>query len=244
MMEPMDESVSARTHGLGREPPLLEALLSKLALFDQVEQAQIGSLALLSTAKRLRRGAMICRRGERLTGVIALGYGVMKVALRRRDGEEKVVRFMGANETFGECAVLLDVPSPVDVVALEESVVAEIPSAPLLRLLERDLRFSNNFSRAVAGRFLNLLAEHNASIQQNAQQRIAAYLMSIVAENVTRGMWIARLPASKTAVAARIGITKETFSRQLRDLIERELIAVVEREIEVLDLSAMMKLAR
>jgi len=223
---------------------LLEALLSKLALFDQVEQAQIGSLALLSTAKRLRRGAMICRRGERLTGVIALGYGVMKVALRRRDGEEKVVRFMGANETFGECAVLLDVPSPVDVVALEESVVAEIPSAPLLRLLERDLRFSNNFSRAVAGRFLNLLAEHNASIQQNAQQRIAAYLMSIVAENVTRGMWIARLPASKTAVAARIGITKETFSRQLRDLIERELIAVVEREIEVLDLSAMMKLAR
>jgi CRP-like cAMP-binding protein len=129
-------------------------------------------------------------------------------------------------------------------VALEESVVAEIPSAPLLRLLERDLRFSNNFSRAVAGRFLNLLAEHNASIQQNAQQRIAAYLMSIVAENVTRGMWIARLPASKTAVAARIGITKETFSRQLRDLIERELIAVVEREIEVLDLSAMMKLAR
>jgi CRP-like cAMP-binding protein len=243
-MEPMDESVSARTHGLGREPPLLEALLSKLALFDQVEQAQIGSLALLSTAKRLRRGAMICRRGERLTGVIALGYGVMKVALRRRDGEEKVVRFMGANETFGECAVLLDVPSPVDVVALEESVVAEIPSAPLLRLLERDLRFSNNFSRAVAGRFLSLLAEHNASIQQNAQQRIAAYLMSIVAENVTRGMWIARLPASKTAVAARIGITKETFSRQLRDLIERELIAVVEREIEVLDLSAMMKLAR
>lgn len=223
---------------------MLEALLSKLALFDQVEQAQIGSLALLSTAKRLRRGAMICRRGERLTGVIALGYGVMKVALRRRDGEEKVVRFMGANETFGECAVLLDVPSPVDVVALEESVVAEIPSAPLLRLLERDLRFSNNFSRAVAGRFLNLLAEHNASIQQNAQQRIAAYLMSIVAENVTRGMWIARLPASKTAVAARIGITKETFSRQLRDLIERELIAVVEREIEVLDLSAMMKLAR
>jgi len=244
MMGRMDELVSDRTFGINREPPLLETLLSKLALFHQVERSQLGSIALLSSAKRVRRGAVICRRGERLTGVIALGYGIMKVALRHRDGEEKVIRFMGANETFGECAVLLDLPSPVDVVTLEDSVVAEIPSAPLIRLLERDLRFSNNFSRAVAERFLNLLAEHGASLQQNAQQRIAAYLMSLVAENVARGIWIARLPASKTAVAARLGMTKETFSRQLRDLTERALIAVVGREIEVRDLSAVIELSR
>jgi CRP-like cAMP-binding protein len=228
----------------GRDPRLLEGLLSSMPLFHQVARPQVEIVASHSRTHHARRGEVLCRRGERLAGVIAMGFGIMKMALRRQDGEEKVIGFLNANETFGECTALLGRPCPVDVVALEDSMFATIPAAPLLRLLEQNPRFASNIVRMMAENYLDLLADHGASLQQSALQRLAAYLGSLVVPNGTPGSWVARLPASKTAIAARLGITKETMSRQLRELTNRGLIAVARREIEVRDRSALAEIAR
>jgi CRP-like cAMP-binding protein len=240
----MEEIVYTATQGNGRDPQLLVGLLSSLPLFHQMARSQLGAIASHSRVQKVRRGAVLCRRDERMTGVVAVGYGIMKLALRRPDGEEKVVRFLNANETFGECAVLLDRPCPVDVVALEDSLIAEIPATPLRRLIEHDRRFANNVVRAMAESYLGLLAEHGASLQQSALQRLAAYLESLARPNGSPDTWIAHLPASKTAVAARLGITKETLSRLLRELANRGLIVVARRQIEVSDLAALAQVAR
>jgi CRP/FNR family transcriptional regulator len=44
-----------------------------------------------------------------------------------------------------------------------------------------------------------------------------------------------RLPVSKTLVAARLGVRKETLSRLLRELAGRGLISVTQREVKILD---------
>ena len=232
------------TNGNGRDPRLLEGVLASLPLFHRVARPQIDTVASFSRVRQVRRGTVLCRRGERLPGVIAVGFGIMKLALRRHDDEEKVVCFLNANETFGECSVLLDRPCPVDVVALDDSLIAEIPAAPLHRLMEIDPRFAGNVVRSMAGKFLDLLAELESSLQQSALQRLAAYLGSLAVANGTPHTWAVRLPASKTAVAARLGITKETMSRSLRELANRGLIAVAQREIEVRDLPALRQVAR
>jgi CRP-like cAMP-binding protein len=244
ILEAMDQLALAPTYKNGRDPRPLEGLLANLPLFHQVARLQVGAIASLSRARNVRRGSALCRRGERLPGVIAVGYGIMKLALRRPDGEEKVVRFLNPSETFGECTALLDRPCPVVVVALEDSMIAEIPAAPLLKLVERDPRFASNVMRAMAERFLGLLEEHESSLQKSALQRLAAFLGSLAEPNGHPDIWIARLPASKTAVAARLGITKETMSRTLRELANRGLIAVAQRDIEVRDLQALARIAR
>jgi len=58
------------------------------------------------------------------------------------------------------------------------------------------------------------------------------------------GTHTVRLPVSKTLVAARLGITKETLSRLLRSLAERRLIEVSQREIAILDRAALSEMAR
>lgn len=232
------------TNGYDRAPRLIEGVLASLPLFHRVARPQIDTIASFSRVRQVRHGAVLCRRGERLPGVIAVGFGILKLALRRRDGEEKVVRFLNANETFGECSVLLERPCPVEVVALDDSLIAEIPAAPLQRLMELDPRFAGNVVRSMAQKFLDLLAELESSLQQSALQRLAAYLGSLAVANGTPDTWVARLPASKTAVAARLGITKETMSRLLRELANRGLIAVANREIEVRNLPALEQVAR
>ena len=133
---------------------------------------------------------------------------------------------------------------PAGSVALEESLIAEIPAAPLLQLIGIDPRFAKNIVRAMAERYLSMMAEHESSLQQSALQRLAGYLESLAEPNGTPDTWLARLPASKTAVAARLGITKETMSRLLRELANRGLIAVARREIEICDLPMLAEISR
>ena len=58
------------------------------------------------------------------------------------------------------------------------------------------------------------------------------------------GQLTARLPATKTLVASRLGMKKETLSRLLHDLASRRLITVSRREIAILDARALRALAR
>jgi CRP/FNR family transcriptional regulator len=52
-----------------------------------------------------------------------------------------------------------------------------------------------------------------------------------------------RLPATKTAIAARLGVTRETLSRLLRELATRGLIEVARNEIMIFDRARLAELA-
>ena len=52
------------------------------------------------------------------------------------------------------------------------------------------------------------------------------------------------LPATKTVVAAHLGITKETLSRLLRDLSQHGLVAVARRDVTLLDRRGLSQIIR
>lgn len=223
------------TNGNGRDPRLVEGLIANLPLFRDVERSSVATVASQASIQYCRRGALIFRQGERLPGVIAFAYGVVKLALPRRKGEEKVLRFVGANESFGEASVILDRPCPVDVVALADAMLAVIPARPLQQLLTRDMAFANNLARALAAGLLRLVAEIDANSGRSSAQRLAAYLNSLAEPEDGSESCAVVLPVTKTAVAARLGITKETMSRLLRDLREHGLIEVTRGRITIRD---------
>lgn len=227
-----------------RDARLIEGVLANLPLFHRLPRHAIAGVALQSRTLGARRGTVLVRRGERLQAVFAFAYGSAKLALRRRDGEEKVIRFLHAGDAFGEAAALQERASPVDAVALSDSMLVLIPPGPLLALVEQEPRFARNLVRLLSDKFLGLVQEFESSLQQTALQRLAAYLESLAEPNGSPDTWVARLPASKTAVAARLGITKETMSRLLRELANRELIAVERRDIELRDLAGLAQVAR
>jgi len=53
-----------------------------------------------------------------------------------------------------------------------------------------------------------------------------------------------RLPTTKTVIASQLGVTKETFSRLLRELAQLGLITVARREIALLDRDRLAEIAR
>jgi CRP-like cAMP-binding protein len=222
---------------------LIDGLLGNLRLFQQVQPRHVARVAALSSTQRVRRGTVLYRKDERLPGVIAVAYGSLKLALRRSGGDEKVLRFLGPNDTFGEATVLLDRTCPVDVIALADTLVAVIPPQPMRWLMAQDLEFSRNVACILGESFLSMLGELQSSVQQNGVQRLAAYLDALAEPHAGNGGWIVHLPVSKTAVAARLGVTKETMSRLLRDLASRGVIAVSRREISIVDRARLAQIA-
>src|SRR5512137_741777 len=162
MLQHYASTNSNRRHASGdraRDPRLIEGVIVTLPLFRNVDRASVASMVAQAGVQYARRGATIVRQGERLPGVLAFAYGLAKLALPHRKGEEKVLRFVGANEAFGEAAVLLDKPCPVNVVALADSMMAVLPARPLQALLARDLPFATNVAKLLAAGMLRLVNE-------------------------------------------------------------------------------------
>lgn len=218
-------------------------MIASLPIFRQVARARVTELASHARTLHVHRGAPVVRRGERLEGLLAVGYGLVKLSLRGDSGEERVLRLVGPGETFGEAVLFLDRPVLVDVVALADSLLVLIPSAPLLALIERDPRFTRALLASLCQRMHALISDFEATTMHGATERIASYLDSLAAPDAAAPATV-RLPATKTVIAARLGITKETLSRLLRGLARSGLVAVNRREITLLDRARLAQVAR
>jgi CRP-like cAMP-binding protein len=114
------------------------------------------------------------------------------------------------------------------------------PSQAVNALLEHDLNFARGLLASLSERLHNLVSEVEASTLLSARQRVASYLESLGAESAGGR---ARLPATKTVIAARLGVTKETFSRLLRELADRAVVSVAKREVVLLDRARLAAIA-
>ena len=217
-------------------------MITNLPIFRQAARAHLDEIVRHARAEPVARGAAICRRGERVEGLFALAYGLLKLTLRGDAGDEKVLRLVGPGETFGEAVVFLDRPCPVDAIALSDSMVVIVPAAPLFALIERDPRFARGMIASLSQRMHALVADVESSALRSGVQRVAAYLDSLAEPGITQAK--VRLPATKTVIAARIGVTKETFSRLLRELADQGFVSVSKRDIVLLDRERLAALVR
>jgi CRP-like cAMP-binding protein len=226
-----------------RDRRLLEGVISRLPAFRELPRHELETLAEFAQLREFRRGAPIARRGEPFPGVIALVEGSAKLSLRRNAREEKVARILEPGQCFGFAAMLLERPCPVDVIALANCTVAIVPSLPVLRLAEAQAAFATAIARTLSERVLDLLGELESSMQHTSLQRLACYLDSRAEPAAEKGGWLVRLPATKSTIAARLGVKKETMSRMLRELISRGVISVAGPEIAIVDREGLTQLA-
>lgn len=221
---------------------VIARLIHDLPMFRRIASEHLAELAACSRTVHLRRGEVLQRRGEPLPGLYAVVYGLLKLSLRGPGGEEKVLRLIGRAGTLGEAALFLEKPAPVEVVALSDAMVVLIPGPPLLALLERAPAFARGLLASLCQRLHELVVDFESTTLHGALERVAGYLDSLAEPGA--GPTTFRLPASKTVIAARLGMTKETFSRLLRQLRQQALITVAGQEITLLDRARLAAVAR
>ena len=229
---------------------LIQGVLKTTKFLRGAAPGQIAALARQCRTLEVRRGDSVINKGARLPGVFAVALGTIKLSLRREPGEERVVRLAQAGQTFGEPSALLGREAGFEASAMTDAKLIVIPAAAIFALIERDPRCGRDLVFALAERAVELLSELESSSMRRGAQRLASYLDSLVEPpdtgnggNGANGRCMVRLPATKTVVASRLGMKKETLSRLLRSLAESGVIEVAQRDVAIIDPTRLAELA-
>jgi CRP-like cAMP-binding protein len=222
---------------------LVEENLAKLPMFRHVAPAHLHRLARHAQLRQFAKDTLLYERGDPATGCYALVYGLVKLSLRGPGGAEKVLRLVGAGESFAESVMFHQQPQPVTALVLADSQLVFLPAQALYDLLDHDRRFVRALLASLSQRIHMLIADIEAYSLSTGTQRIAAFLHALADPQGPVPACV-RLPANKTVIASRLGVTKETFSRLLHELSAQGLIEVRQREIELRDPLRLAELAR
>ncbi|HEX7053271.1 MAG TPA: Crp/Fnr family transcriptional regulator [Burkholderiales bacterium] len=213
-------------------PQAVQTVLAAVPLFAGLGRASLAALARCAGRAAYARGSVVIAAGDPVPGVLALCEGAVRLALHDGTREERVLRIATPPQSFYLASAVLDRPAPYQATALSPCEVLVVPRRALQALLERDVPLARALIRELAERELELCAELHAAAFRDSAQRLASYLASLAGASEPG---VVRLPCSKTLLAARLGMKKETLSRLLKRFAQGGIIGVSRGTIAILD---------
>ena len=164
----------------------------------------------------------------------------MKVAKTLLDGRGATIRYVAAGDTFGESVLFHDIyPSSAETLAPSRLCRFETGAFRDLMLAEPDLAL---VIIAAMARRLVMLNQRVEELLLPVPARLARYLLELCDEQGTPSG--CRLAFTKHELASRLGTVPETLSRTLNRLSAGRLIAVHGRDIEVVSVDGLERLAQ
>lgn len=213
--------------------------IAGLSLFADLDSEARAAVAACSQRRPVARGEVLFQAGDALRAVYGLVSGHIQLSRLAADGSEKVVEIIGPGETFAEAVLFLQREEyPVDARALQASELLAVDAGGLNRLLDGHPPLTRQLLGSLSRRLHSLVQDVASLTLQDATSRVVGFLLAR-GEAGDAGGFAVQLPAKKAAVASRLGVQPETFSRVLGRLRQRGVIAVSGERIEVLDPEAL-----
>ena len=212
----------------------IKTALTRCVLFKTLAPGALGQLAERAKTVNVRRGARIYGAGERCPGVYIIVSGRVMLSVGAQPAMTKVIDLIGTGGHFGLAATILDGAQSVAADALIDSVLILAPRTALIETAAEHAELGLQIATALSRGIVSLTDDIEAYSLHSGRQRVANYLLRIAAANAARSRPFP-LPAKKSIIASRLGLTPEYFSRMLHDLIVSRAIVVEGRQITILD---------
>jgi CRP-like cAMP-binding protein len=211
--------------------------LSVLPLFNDLTPAELAKLAEGCQLRRLSRGDMVFRMGERCEEFHVVVTGQVKLFVLSPQGQEKVVEIISAGQSFGEAIMFTGRPYILSAQVLTDTLLLTVSQQAVFGEIERDPRFALKMLAGLSRRLHGLIHDVEAYALHSGLQRVIGYLLRDQAiEDCEAGdVRTVSLPVSKATIASRLSLTPEYFSRVLHELEAQGLIQVDKREIRIVD---------
>ena len=211
--------------------------LSVLPLFNDLSPAELTRVAEGCTLRRLTRGEMVFRTGDRCEEFHVVVTGQVKLFVLSPSGHEKVVELISPGQTFGEAIMFTDRPYILSAQSLADTLLLTVSKRAVLEEIARDHRFALRMLAGLSRRMHGLIHDVEAYALHSGLQRVIGYLLRDQAlEDCEEGeRRTVSLPVSKATIASRLSLTPEYFSRVLHELADQGLIEIDRREIRIVD---------
>jgi CRP/FNR family transcriptional regulator, dissimilatory nitrate respiration regulator len=212
-----------------------QAFLANLALFSQMNGAELDRIAARTQPLYAQKGELIFRQGDPCDGLHALVYGQVKLAVNSPQGLEKVIEIVRPGQSFGEALMFLDKPYIVFAQALSDSMLLHVAKDAVLDELARDAGFARRMLSGLSQRLHGLVRDVEAYSLRSSHERLIGYLLAELPAEAGAGAAEVTLDPGKGVIASRLNMTPEHFSRILHELGDAGLIEIRGRTVYIPD---------
>ncbi len=131
--------------------------------------------------------------------------------------------------------MFMERPYIINAQALTDTLMLSVSREAVLREIQGDAQFCMRMLAGLSRRLHGLVNDVQAYSLHSGVERVIGYLMRDLPEDAGDAATSVQLPVSKASIASRLSMTPEYFSKVLRELEDKGLIAVDKREIRLLD---------
>jgi len=199
-------------------------------LFAGISRSQLGWLMEIGRSMSAARHDWVFRKGEASSCLFILLSGHVKLSIPTERGQEKVVEFLSPGDVFGESALLPGHAMILDAQALEDCELLAFEAQDVQAAIARVPTFAQQLLTSLSKRFEAIFKDIESVSLRSAAQRVAEYLL-----RQPRVGNLAKLRFHKRAIASKLGLQPETFSRSLQQLAADGLISVRGAKIVIHD---------
>jgi CRP-like cAMP-binding protein len=218
--------------------------LAHQSLFSDLPQAALARIASLGCGvENLDRGAMLFRAGDSCDAFYLVVSGHLKQFTLSDSGAEKVFELVGPGQPIAELCVFNQQRRSSSAQALTPALLVRIPKTAVTELVLQYPSFALRLLAGASQRLQGLMRDVESYCLHSGLRRVVGFLLEQQEAMGNRARLDApltvSLPVAKAAVAARLSLTPEYFSRVLRELEDAGLISVDRRDIRIHDARAL-----
>ena len=215
--------------------------LNELCLPIALNESEIQQLDdIVERNRPYKKGEHLYRQGDDFRSVYAVRSGSFKSYVLSNSGQSRVTGFYLPGEIIGMDGIA-NKQYTNSTVALEHASICEIPFHQLERLSHELPNLQHHFFAIMGNEIAKDQQIHTLLSTYTAEERTASFLLGLSSRFARVSLSPVRfnLTMTRNDIGEYLGLTVETVSRIFTSLQKKGLLAVNNREIELLDIDAL-----
>ncbi len=212
-----------------------QELLRSVPIFSELTEADFSSLAKVANRRRYPKDSVVFFENEQGDFFFMILEGRIKVTILGDDGREVILSLLGSGDFFGEMALLDNEPRSATAIAVEDTELLSLHRNDFQAVLSDNRSITVGLIKVLTSRLRRANHQISTLALLDVYGRVARVIVDMAREEGRRlkDGRIAFRRATHQEIANRIGTTRETVTRMLKDLERQGLIHVEGKEMVV-----------
>lgn len=207
------------------------ACLKRIPIFKNVSDETINSLTQVSTHRQyFKKGEFIATPSSQ-SSLIAIDQGKAKIFTLSPNGKEKILYIAEKGSINGQDNLLSNKEMARYMQATEDTWVCSIKHDDFQNFLKASPEVAVSLLNSIGTKLIDLEINTSRRDLLKAKDRVYSYLQDWQKKQATNEF---TLPIKKIEFANLLGITPETLSRQLKQLVDEKRIKMNGKKITIL----------
>ena len=203
--------------------------VTRVPIFRSLGDPQRIELLGLVERKQLKKGEILLVEGKMLAFLGIVNRGRLKAYTIGLNGKQQILYFFTLGDFFGEHTLFSPMPVRYTLEAQEDTGICMIQSIRFQPFLKAHPNLALDMIRELALR-LDTLENNVVSLSSiPAQERVYELLSEFARDYGTKteeGILV-KIPMTREEIGNRLGLTRETISRQFAQLVSEEKIEII-----------------